>query len=1459
MLMRLLISTTLLILALSPAASGQGRSDADEPNWAIYEEFLLDVKFREGTEIRVRNGRPRDISSTRAMASSLSSILQSIPGGDWRRLHSVSEEKLAEIRSRGTQRSGRALLDLELYERLTLPPGLNASQAKKILLRSSAVEGAYYVTKPVPPPAAPDYSLSTTVPYQGYLDAAPSGVNARFTWASNYIGAGISICDVEYDFHDNHVDLPGMNRIGGTAIPSDTHHATAVLSEILGLHNGTGVRGIAYGAGPNYFSPQNTYEFGNSVARAIVECIAALEAGDVLLMETQTIGPYYTGIPEGTQYGLVPSEWEKPVYDAVRAAVAIGIVVVEASGNGSQNLDDVAYSNSANNDHKPFLLENDSGAIIVTGGSSTVPHSDLFYSNYGATVDLQGWGENIVSAGYGSLYAAEGIDSYFSDNFGGSSGASPIVVGTVAILQSLYRNTFGSVLPPAEMRSLLRRTGTAGSGFLANTPLPDIRAAFFDLINVIYVDASATGANDGSSWTNAYTLLPSALAVASPGTVINVAEGTYWPSFLDGPRTDSFLLQNGVALLGGFPSGGWIRDPETYTSYLSGNIAVDANDSYHVVTGSGTDSTAILDGFTVSYARADGISPHDVGGGILIQNGSPTIRNTTFRLNTAGKGAGAYVFGGTPRFLDVTFSDNASTGSGGGLYHDAGTSSLNNVSFIGNQASLYGGGVFSAADILGFDLHFLGNSALRGGGLFNIAGSDVNIDNGIFNGNNATQIGGAIMVDNSGVGSLELNNVTIANNSAGGVTNFDTVSIKNSILWGNSSGQILGTGTTTVSNSIVEGGYAGSGNAAEDPLFRDADGADNIIGTADDDLRLQGESPAIDSAGSDCILLDINNFNRVGTCDKGAHEYLGDPGDFWSNGEVDSLAWGESSDSTLVGGSIRQSADDFVIPAGEACDINSVRMVLTDPTEALGATLEIYDDFGGEPTFMLATASVGTSAQESLGVFANARMWQYNFTITPLRLSAGTYWASVFGKQESAATYYTGIVSAGEGAVQGNPYQFRQVGFAWTDGGIFHGYGSRDLALDIDANCGCGTDAYCDDGDPNTIDTCSNLVCSNTPLVVTNALDDGSPGTLRSIIGSAESGGSITFDASLDGLPIVLDSVLGPLLLTQDVNLDASTLPNGLMLDGGGTTQILHVDPGVVASIAGLTITGGNGGNGGGIENDQGILSLVDVSLIANQASGYGGGIINFGGTLTMTNTTIAGNIAGFGGGGLYNGNSAATVSTLINSTVEGNNSNGSGGGGGIQNQLGEVNLIHTTIVGNESSASSGGGIQNASGTLSIENSIVAGNTAATVAADFFSNTTVLTAGQSLIGDHEGVQAEFPIGPFAGTALDPVLPMLGPLADNGGPTPTMLPLNGSPAIDAAVIEVDSPLADQRGILRPQGPNDDIGSVEVVPEPAAALQIISGALFLTLLSRRRRTNLLTGVRSAAATTSKGLRS
>ena len=133
---------------------------------------------------------------------------------------------------------------------------------------------------------------------------------------------------------------------------------------------------------------------------------------------------------------------------------------------------------------------------------------------------------------------------------------------------------------------------------------------------VIFVDHDAAGTNDGSSWTDAYTEFQSALDMATSSDQIWVAQGTYRPDYdVDtgtntGDQTTTFQLTNGVALYGGFPTGGRIwedRAPNTYETILSGDINVPGNNSdnsYHVVTGSGTNSTAILDGFTVTAGYA---------------------------------------------------------------------------------------------------------------------------------------------------------------------------------------------------------------------------------------------------------------------------------------------------------------------------------------------------------------------------------------------------------------------------------------------------------------------------------------------------------------------------------------------------------------------------------------------------------------------------------------------------------------------------------------------------------------------------------------------------------------------------------------------------------------------------------------------------------------------------------------
>lgn len=185
---------------------------------------------------------------------------------------------------------------------------------------------------------------------------------------------------------------------------------------------------------------------------------------------------------------------------------------------------------------------------------------------------------------------------------------------------------------------------------------------------IIYVDTDAAGADDGSSWADAYVFLQHALGDAEANDEIRVAQGTYKPT--DGmvwiPEFDerelTFQLINNVSIKGGYagynepdPNA---RDIELYKTILSGdhnsndsqvsdpcdllNDPNRAENSYHVVTGSGTDETAVLDGFTISGGNANTDS-NSQGGGMYNEGGSPTAINCTFTGNSAkSDGGGIY-------------------------------------------------------------------------------------------------------------------------------------------------------------------------------------------------------------------------------------------------------------------------------------------------------------------------------------------------------------------------------------------------------------------------------------------------------------------------------------------------------------------------------------------------------------------------------------------------------------------------------------------------------------------------------------------------------------------------------------------------------------------------------------------------------------------------------------------------
>jgi hypothetical protein len=349
--------------------------------------------------------------------------------------------------------------------------------------------------------------------------------------------------------------------------------------------------------------------------------------------------------------------------------------------------------------------------------------------------------------------------------------------------------------------------------------------------------------------------------------------------------------------------------------------------------------------------------------------------------------------------------------------------------------------------------------------------------------------------------------------------------------------------------------------------------------------------------------------------------------------------------------------------------------------------------------------------------------------------------------------------------------------------------------------------------------TAGDLGAIEIPKRVVSSASDSGAGSLRQAIADAAPGDLIEFDPSISG-PIALTG--GGFVIDKDLSFDAWRLPDGVTISINGG-RVFEIADSVNVSMERLKISGGTGDYGPGIFN-AGTLTLLDSALTGN-AGEYGGALMNWiGATAVIRDSTFSGNSATFAGGAIFN-NLDSTL-TLVNSTLSGNSA-GPWNGGALLNDRGVVTLTNTT-VSNNTAASFGGGIDNAGGTLTLDNSIVAGNSGppAGGGADVGNRDggVVLEGHPSfsdsanLIGDNDTVSTEFPEGALHGTRTTPVDAGLGPLADNGGPTQTQMPLVGSPAIDTGAFSflIDWQIyvgEDQRGVIRPEGSTWDLGATE----------------------------------------------
>lgn len=389
-----------------------------------------------------------------------------------------------------------------------------------------------------------------------------------------------------------------------------------------------------------------------------------------------------------------------------------------------------------------------------------------------------------------------------------------------------------------------------------------------------YVKTDGNDANDGQSWNNAFATLQKAIETAEAGQSIWVARGTYYPTADQNGNTDisrnlTFYVDKDLQIYGGF-NGDEVnlseQNPSTNPTILSGDIGVigdDTDNSYHVIHSAKLSTNSLLDGFTIQDGNANGgsITTQRGGGwrndaGISIS--SPTVRNCIFFNNKAE-------FGG------AMHNNSSSSGEVSPLFF--------NCQFIGNRIA----GQFAA-----------------GGAVYLIAASNgktnSRFENCIFSGNgrDGNAEGGAIYLNKSSGtnASLFITNCSFTNNEAsdGGAVAIDgsniDVALRNSIFWNNEdeisgtniniSHSIFDDGTEDGSLSLPTGVTDGGNNLDSDPLFIDADGADNTVGTLDDNLLPSIFSPAADAGNNAFITTseDITGAARINnsTVDIGAYE-----------------------------------------------------------------------------------------------------------------------------------------------------------------------------------------------------------------------------------------------------------------------------------------------------------------------------------------------------------------------------------------------------------------------------------------------------------------------------------------------------------------------------------------------------------------------------------------------------------
>jgi hypothetical protein len=437
---------------------------------------------------------------------------------------------------------------------------------------------------------------------------------------------------------------------------------------------------------------------------------------------------------------------------------------------------------------------NDGSTINGTNGSNLTITNSIVYGDIGSS-EISGDGSGSTTVTY-------------SDVEGGYSGAgnidgnpdfvdAPSNLGLSADSAALNDGSYSAITATGVLTDVVGQPrtvdGTVDMGAYESTP-------------VIYVNVNSPALpvdQNGFSWGTAYNNLQTALSIASAGDVIEVAAGTYYPTNIGGDPSISFVIPNGVALIGGWsgdPSQ-TVPDPAAYPTILSGFIGQPGTitgNSQVVVSISYADSSTLIDGFTIT-GGGNSENSYD-GGGMSLQSASPTIENCTFIDNYAIDDGGAMiVYSSNPTIDNCSFLDNTALYGGAIYISDDSSVTINNSTFVDNIATGGTGGAISAdngyfyyGEFLNLTINnsvFSSNSSADDGGAIYNYFSTVTVTGSTFNDNSAYYGGAIYNYGNYDGGETLTNNVFTVNNAfsyGGAIYNEgSSPTISNNIFIGN--------------------------------------------------------------------------------------------------------------------------------------------------------------------------------------------------------------------------------------------------------------------------------------------------------------------------------------------------------------------------------------------------------------------------------------------------------------------------------------------------------------------------------------------------------------------------------------------------------------------------------------------------------------------------------------------------